>query len=365
MFVAIIAAVAGAATTSAMSSGGGGTAGGTPSVAQMPNQAGVAANYQNAITNYGNTANQFYGTNPSYANQTFNNLYNNPYAFDVQNYASQAGQMAGNLAPGIYNGAYGELGAGQQALGAGQQVYNTALDPQNALYNQMLAQTTNQVNATNSQYGIGGSAAGAGVANQAETNFNIDWQNQQLARQAQGAQALNAGTSAYTNANIGANNIGNAGINMMQNAGQLPYNMANTIGTNQNAAITGNQQAMFNTLTPQQQQMNDMQSYLGLGQAGQAQMNSQAYQQQMLQQQNNAANANLIYQGMNSYFGSNSGGSTYDPYASSPSSNPNSFDPNNIYGNGGTGGGSSSIMVAPSGGYSSGDSSPYFSYSGQ
>ena len=36
-------------------------------------------------------------------------------------------------------------------------------------------------------YGLGTSAAGAGLAGDASRNFNIDWQNQQLQRQDPGA----------------------------------------------------------------------------------------------------------------------------------------------------------------------------------
>lgn len=79
----------------------------------------------------------------------------------------------------------------QQGLyGAGQQAYQTGFDPQNALYNQMRQQTMDTANANNSMYGLGASGAGAGMANQAMGNFDINWQNQQQQRQMQALQAM-------------------------------------------------------------------------------------------------------------------------------------------------------------------------------
>lgn len=103
--------------------------------------------------------------------------------------ASQQGNQYGDAA----NRASGQ----QQSLyGAGNQVYQTALDPQNALYGRTQQQLQDQVRAGQAARGLGNSAVGAAEENQAMSNFNIDWQNQQLARQAQGLQAMGQASNA-------------------------------------------------------------------------------------------------------------------------------------------------------------------------
>ena len=95
-------------------------------------------------------------------------------------------------------------GAGNQALDAampyalggaadlsryGGDILKTAFDPQGALYDQLQNQVAQQSAAQAAQAGLGGTAYGASVGSNALGNFNINWQNQQLARQAQGLQA--------------------------------------------------------------------------------------------------------------------------------------------------------------------------------
>ena len=145
------------------------------------------------------------------------------------NVANQAGTLAGQA--GL------NYGTQQQLLSAGQQVYQNSLDPQSALYNRSAQQLQDQTGATNSMYGLGSSAAGAGVANQAMSNFNIDWNAQQLQNQI-------AGLGAYTGAANSAGNygsLGNADLSGSQssylNAAQLGnsaasmYNNANSLGS--------------------------------------------------------------------------------------------------------------------------------------
>ena len=118
------------------------------------------------------------------------------------NYASNQAGLAANNAQGL--------------TAAGQQVWNTALDPQKALYNRTLNQITQQDNAQQAARGIGMSPIGQELSNQAISNFNIDWQNQQLQRQLAGLQGLG---SAYG----GATNMGVAGSNLTNSAAQNAY----------------------------------------------------------------------------------------------------------------------------------------------
>lgn len=105
-----------------------------------------------------------------------------------------------------------------QAAGLRQganQVMNTAFDPQKALYDRTAQQLQDQVRVGEATRGITMSPYGAGVENQAMSNFNIDWQNNQLGRQTQGLGA--AGT-----ANQQAGAIGQAGVGQTVAGGQLP-----------------------------------------------------------------------------------------------------------------------------------------------
>lgn len=149
----------------------------------------------------------------------------------------------------------GEAGAPQlQAAGTG--VLNTAFDPQQALYNRTLGQTLDQASVANAMAGIGGTPYGASnIANQAR-NFGIDWQNNLLNRQIAGGQA---GTSLL-----------NAAPTLAATAGMAPFNAAQQIGQN-TLQGTNALNALWNTQFGMPQQvLNDIQSYLDLGQAASA-----------------------------------------------------------------------------------------------
>jgi hypothetical protein len=88
---------------------------------------------------------------------------------------------------------------------AGQNTYNTSLDPQNALYAQTAQRTQDQARAADSARGIGMGGVSAGNENDAMRKFNIDWQNNQLNRQAQGVQSFAQAGNVGANAGI-ANN---------------------------------------------------------------------------------------------------------------------------------------------------------------
>lgn len=100
----------------------------------------------------------------------------------------------GGAAPSVTSGAL----AGSNALDQyGNQILSTAFDPQGALYNQLQNQVSQQSEAAAAAAGLGGSAYGASTVGNNLGNFNINWQNQQLARQAQG---LGAAAPAFSTA---------------------------------------------------------------------------------------------------------------------------------------------------------------------
>ena len=255
-----------------------------------------------ADTNSFSAINQIQNNNPYLQNQgTYQSIeqqgLNNPYAAGVQTSANAAGQQYG---------AVGAQGAGvATGLNAGamtllpyvSQVENTAMDPQSALYNRTLQQVRDQANVSNAQNGLTGSPYGAGAANSSVNNFNIDWQNNQLARQTQGISAASTGLGAVGAAGNNAQNIGATAAANTGMSGAAPNaayisnlaNMSNALnnyGTSQTAANA-------NTQVAQQ----DFQQYLtgGENQANtQAKLNQQNYENQ--QQYVNDQNAQLAGQ---------------------------------------------------------------------
>lgn len=114
-------------------------------------------------------------------------------------------------------------GAIPQAIGYGNSIMQTAMDPQNALYSRTQQQLTDQTRAGLEARGLDTSGVGAGIENNALSNFNIDWQNNLLSRQVQGAQAYSSlGNTATGFGNV-AQNAAQAGFTNSGALGQAQY----------------------------------------------------------------------------------------------------------------------------------------------
>lgn len=253
---AVGAAVGGALLSSSMQPSGQGSTSVGPTYQPM----GQPQIDQSWLQNY----NQLQGLNSSYygqlqpmAQQSLMAAYNNPYA---QSYIGGAQNIAG----------MGQM-AGAQGMGAANQIYQSSMDPQQALYNRTAQAVQQQARAANAAAGIGTSAAGVGVEDQAMNNFNIDWQNQQLQRQLQGAQ--------------GAGNANNQALNMAMGSYGLPYQDAMAVPTNQYAALQGYTGIIGAYPAALNQNMNQAANYMQLGQAAQGQAYGQAYNNQQAQSQ--------------------------------------------------------------------------------
>jgi len=186
----------------------------------------------------------YYGANANTINSGANAAYqgalnaNNQYGPGYQNAANAAGSQYSNLG-GMLGGLSTQDAATQQALlNAGQQTYQASQTGNTPQYNLNLNNMMQQTGATNSMYGLGSSAAGAGVQNQALNNFNIDWNTQQLQNQI-------AGLGAYTGAANTAGNYGSAAANLGQQGaadtlagGQVPYSTAQSIAGAPNSALS-------------------------------------------------------------------------------------------------------------------------------
>jgi len=174
--------------------------------------------------------------------------------------------------------------AGRGPMNAGWSQYNTlspyvsqlltaGFDPQKQLYNREFNLQQQQALANNAASGVATTPYGAGMVNQGNQNFNIDWQNNLLQREALAAQAagglsnaamgsLGQGFStglnaANTTAGIGAELLG-AGGNLLGQGGNLYGTGANVASTGANLGQGG--AGFLNNLN--QQQIQDLLAYL-------------------------------------------------------------------------------------------------------
>jgi hypothetical protein len=138
----------------------------------------------------------------------------------------QGGQQTGQLLSGLagQTAGYGAQAAGAAAplQGVAQQLLTQGFDPQQALFNKLSQQTMDASMAANAAAGLGSSPYGASVAGNNQSNFDINWQNQQLQRELQAAQG--AGQVQQTIGGLygmGGNLLGEAG-NLYQGAQMAP-----------------------------------------------------------------------------------------------------------------------------------------------
>jgi hypothetical protein len=278
--------------------------GGTPaqnvSSMNMPNMGGAA---NNAYGNIGGLSNYNIGAGylPQYQSIT-QNAVNNPYGQGYQSGANITG------AAGMNAGAQ-QLGTSLSTLPDVQALMQMGFDPQQALYNRTQNQNQQQNLAMLNQSGVGSTPYGQGVADQANTNFNIDWQNAQLGR---AAQAGGAAGNLLGAAGQGAT----TGLNQMTAGAALPYQTAQGITGDQLAALSGANQFGQSVAQLPQQQIGDYLSYLGQG-TSQQQANTglaglQFNQSQQLGNQLGQGLAGLSKNpAINSWFGNSGGGGGY------------------------------------------------------
>jgi hypothetical protein len=172
-----------------------------------------------------------------YATNTFQNIYNNPYSGSALSGAEGAAMFGQQAAPFNFGGGMQSAAAGINLLPWSQAIMQTGFDPQGALYGRTLQQVQDQTRAGEAARGVATSPYGAGLENQAVSNFNIDWQNNLLNRQAQAAGAAGGLTGAGVGAiNTGAN-IMNAVPQNLYSSSMLPYATWSGIGQGQNQAL--------------------------------------------------------------------------------------------------------------------------------
>lgn len=240
------------------------------SIYQPTNMAG--ANQDWNTQEQANIANNPYTANNSNLNNLLSSVWTNPYGGAAQTSANTAGgalTSTGNAQLGAANNDY-VMATGDQ--NAANQVLNTAFDPQSALYKQSLQNLNDQVNANEAARGITMGGVGSQILNNADAQFNTDWQAQQLANQVQGLQAASGANVNASNINAQGGNIATQGAGNIAQGGMLPYTTyTNDIGNQLNTAapIMGTQ-AQANTLN--QNNIDSLLQYMGYGtKAGTAQ----------------------------------------------------------------------------------------------
>lgn len=147
----------------------------------------------------------------------------------------------------------------QQGYGGAGDILQTGFDPQDALYNRTLQRLQDQVRVGQSVRGTTMSPYGAGQEASALSDFNIDWENQQLQRQKQALQGYATGTGAATGTSAGASNIGGYGAGQIASEGALPYqqfDLQQTNDINKWLAIIGAGQTNYPLAVAQQGMMN-------------------------------------------------------------------------------------------------------------
>lgn len=185
----------------------------------------------------------------------------NPYASGFQqNAGAFSGMGINNAYGGLGNAALfgGQTGSDISAantvfgtmapqIGMAGAVANMGFDPQSALYNRTAQQVSDQSLAALSNSGVATTPWGQGVQGNTMSNFNIDWQNQQLQRAIAGAGAAGslyggAGAAGATGAGLLGSglNLGTGAFNLGQGAagsgvamGGVPMDAYNQILSNQ------------------------------------------------------------------------------------------------------------------------------------
>jgi hypothetical protein len=222
------------------------------------------------------------------------NIMNDPSMAQNMAAAQRAGGMASAAAQPTYNAGTTLQNQMLAALPQFQQILQQGTDPQSALYNRTLAQTRDQMGAGLASQGLAGSGVGGAIENQGLSNFNIDWQNQQLARALSAMQGY-GGAMGQAGQTLGQGQaLQGAGIQEALQGGQLPYLASQQNFAGQNQGLSNYLNNFAATQNIGNQNLGQMLAYLQAGQqANQLAANQAAGGLSGVQAQNAAASAAL------------------------------------------------------------------------
>lgn len=163
----------------------------------------------------------------------------------------------------------------------GRQAYETAMDPQNALYDRTLQRIQDAERAGQSARGIAMSPYAAGLEGDAVRNFNIDWENNLLKRQL-------AGLSGMQGAFTGSLGFGEAAPQAEIAGAAIPAGTADTYSALVSKGILGPQAAWMSQIIP----------YMNQGMGAQANAFGQFATGQEMDFRNQQAGLSNIYGGL-------------------------------------------------------------------
>lgn len=191
---------------------------------------------------------------------------NNPYAAGAQTGANTAAAYGtGTAVPQQQQGAASLQALGNNNASYAPQALAAGFDPQNALYNQKFQQNQDQSNAVNAMNGVSGTPYGAGVTNQNNTNFNLDWLNQALGRQSTAAGTAATLTNSANSAYGGAATAGQGAVTNQATDSGLPASTYSQNIAQDIAALSGQNTAISGASGITDQALQSILSYLGYG----------------------------------------------------------------------------------------------------
>lgn len=285
------ALISGAGALSGLFGGGGANSVSLPPQFNMPNM-GDAANNSYDWTK------QLYGNNvpaqilPQYQ-QVVGNMMANPYASGAQAGSGQAGQ-AGNIAGlNALSGGQVMQNAGQNLLGYVDPIMQQGFDPQGALYGRTAQRVQDQTRAGEAARGVNMSPYGAGVEGTTMANFNLDWNNQALGREATASGAASQLMGAGGQGIAGGAALQATAPGTIQQGAMMPYSTFNQMGGDQISALNALSGAGTASNQASQTGIQDLLAYLGVGNQAGSVANQNA--QIGLNQQQQSFNQNQIY----------------------------------------------------------------------
>lgn len=119
------------------------------------------------------------------------------------NAADRSGAASTNYGDLLQQLSQQQRGQIPQMQAAQDAIFKSSMDPRGELRSREEQHLIDQSNAINSMYGLGTSGVGGATTKQAVSDFGLNWENQQLARQLQGIQGMNT-TNTAIGRDIGA-----------------------------------------------------------------------------------------------------------------------------------------------------------------
>ena len=254
---------------------------GSANAITLPNLGGSASSALKQNANLG-SSNLYPGLTPEYSGLA-QGIASQPFQGQALQGAQQGANIGANAATGSAGAGNALTGYSQQLLPYATSIMNAGFDPQSTLYNQQFQQNTDQERAAETARGIAMSPYGAGLESQSDINFNTNWENQQLGREATAAGAASGLVGAAGNAATTGLNLGQGASSLAGTAGAMPenaYNQGNQAGM---SALSSLGQFGAAGASQSQQQIQNILSYLGLApQMAQAQTASNDAQNPMM-----------------------------------------------------------------------------------